>query len=244
MARRPAENGRARAATRRLLGRFDLETERVAIERERRREVPDRDADVIENSPHRLSSSRNARKQVGTKDTKRIMCVFVSVFVPFRESRGFRHQCPITRWSRSLAAEYGSTSRAAMRSDNRRQFARRQHLPLEVIHEPLRHQLAQAVLARVVRRRAACVAVRMRAKLPRSRSTTSGNALPRRRDGLQNRRPPLAVRVRDAAPGSTRPPTPGARRPPRSALFTTKMSAISMMPALSACTRRPCPAPA
>ena len=42
----------ADALRRDVFGRFDLETERVAIERERRREVPYRDADVIEGGFH------------------------------------------------------------------------------------------------------------------------------------------------------------------------------------------------
>ena len=43
---------RAHALRRDLFRRFDLEPERVAIERERRGEIRDRDADVIEDGFH------------------------------------------------------------------------------------------------------------------------------------------------------------------------------------------------
>ena len=53
---------RAHALRRDLLGRLDLEPERVAIERERRRQILDGDADVIENGFHELTEPRKHEK--------------------------------------------------------------------------------------------------------------------------------------------------------------------------------------
>ena len=53
---------RADALRRDVLGRLDLETERVAIERERRREVAHCDADVIEGGFHVGSDATKTRK--------------------------------------------------------------------------------------------------------------------------------------------------------------------------------------
>ena len=49
---RQPEEMRADTLRRHLLGRFDLQPERVAIERERRRQIRHRDADVIEDGFH------------------------------------------------------------------------------------------------------------------------------------------------------------------------------------------------
>ena len=46
---------RAHALGRHILGRLDLQTQRVAIKRQRRRQVLHRDADMIEHSLHKLS---------------------------------------------------------------------------------------------------------------------------------------------------------------------------------------------
>ncbi len=58
---------RADALRRDVFGRFDLETERVAIERERRREVLYRDADVIENSFHLTTRDHETHENNATK---------------------------------------------------------------------------------------------------------------------------------------------------------------------------------
>ena len=149
---------RAHALRGDLFGRFDLEAERVAIERERRREILHRDADVIEDSLHGFEPC---------------------------ESLGLEQA--------SFAAVYGIDLARGDAVDDRAELARREHLPLEVIHEALRDQLAQPVLAaRPAPRR--LHALRMRAEL-RDRLDQLRDPLPGRRDGLHDRRPPLAAVV-------------------------------------------------
>ena len=100
-------------------------------------------------------------------------------------------------------------------------------------------QLAQPVLAArpAPRRLRAAARARGTARSPRPAPESPARSSPRSsRSAAATRRS-----RRCAAPGSTRPPTTRRSAPSRSALLTTKMSAISMMPALSACTSSPVP---
>ena len=158
---------------------------------------------------------------------------------PCRRDRWHRDRAPSARaHARRSAAPYGSSSRAAMRSSNAVELAGREHVRLDVLHERPAQDLAQPPL----RAGAAALAERrrrLRAK-PLDRRDELGHARARRRDRAQDRRLPLAGR-----PGSSDSivSIDAAVRsaPSRSALLTTKMSAISMMPALSACTSSPAP---
>ena len=58
---------RADVLRRDLFGRFDLETERVAIKRERHRQILHRDTDVIENRFHRLELATKTRNNLRTR---------------------------------------------------------------------------------------------------------------------------------------------------------------------------------
>ncbi len=135
---------------------------------------------------------------------------------------------------------YGSSSRAAIRSTMPSSSPGVSTSCSRCVHEPLRDQLAQPIFAaRAAPRR---LRGRRRARgTARSRPTQLGHARAARRDGLQDRRPPL-VRLRTSCSDRFASIAETSRSAPsRSALFTTKMSAISMMPALSACTSSPVP---
>ena len=76
---------------------------------------------------------------------------------------------------------------------------RREHLALEMLHEPLRHQLAQPVLAarpaRALGRGRSRPPVALRSRNARSSSTQLGDALRRSSPRSYDRRPPLAGAV-------------------------------------------------
>ena len=121
-------------------GRLDVETERVAIEGER-----------------------------GVAD-------------PRRRCRHDRERLSYADWrsheaSRSPRSDASSVSRRCTGSDlarrdpvdHRAELARRQHLLLELLHEALRHQLAQAILAARAAGVSAAGSRRVRAELRRSR---------------------------------------------------------------------------
>ena len=208
---------RAHALRRHLFGRLDLEAERVAVERQRRREIRDRDADVIENRLSCRASRSSSRPSA-----------------PVRLGRD------AARVQRS-AAVYGSISRAAMRSTIAPSSPGAEHVAFEMCHEPLRHAARAAGTRCASRRRAACVARGVRAEPRRSPSTSSATPSPVVATVLHDRRPPLARRRRSAATAFASIAATSRSAPSRSALLTTKMSAISMMPALSACTSSPVP---
>ena len=88
------------------------------------------------------------------------------------------------------------------------------------------------------RRRVPCADCDVRAE-PLDGVEQLGDALAGRRLGLEDRRPPLAGRERLQRQHRPRSTATVRSAPSRSALLTTKMSAISMMPALSACTSSP-----
>ena len=162
---------------RHLLGRLDLEPERVAIERERGLEILHGDADVIEN--------------------------------------GFHHEGPSARVSPSASKLVRRRVRIDLaRGDpihHRRELAWLQHPPLQALHEPLRDELPQPELAAL-----AAAPTAPRSEWLRKRqiaSTSSGTPVAARRDGLQNRRPPLVRPRTSAATDSIRSPPRADPRP-------------------------------
>ena len=187
--------------------RLDLEPERVAIERQRRVEIADGDADVIEDGFHvRPSSCQRSRPTISSSRRVRIDL-----------ARGD----PIERSRRTRPA--------------------RSTLLLDVLQEAVRQQLAQAELVRARGGGSRCDAAGVRAERARSSATAPATPLPVVASVLTigGRHSPVAERLQRQ--GSPRSTSTVRSAPSRSALLTTKMSAISMMPALSACTSSPVP---
>ena len=135
----------------------------------------------------------------------------------------------------SSPAQCRDRSRAAMRS--RRLNSPATARALEMVMKRC-VQLAQSVLAACAARRrvrSAC------ARNGRIVSTSSATPSPVVAIGLDDRRTPLPVAVALQREVRLDRRSPCRSAPSRSALLTTKMSAISMMPALSACTSSPVP---
>ena len=141
--------------------------------------------------------------------------------------------------SRSCAAVYGSTSRAAIRSTSRGELAR------------LEHRRSRCSMNAATRARAAGTRCARGAAPPAARAACARNC-PIASTSSATPAPVVAIVFRiggrhspsavgRAAPGCASTADTSRSAPSRSALLTTKMSAISMMPALSACTRRRCP---
>ena len=196
---------RAHLLRRHLLGVLDLEAERIAIERQRRREVLHRDADVIE--PHLHDAALACQR-------------------PRQDLGGGRVRIDLARARCGRPAPANSPGREAPRCST----------------------CARNRCASSSRSRNSCRAARRRGRSlagmgaeAADRLPQLGHAAPGRRLGLDDRRPPLRPRDTPAAPGSTRSTVTIRSAPSRSALLTTKMSAISMMPAFSACTSSPVP---
>ena len=181
-----------------VLGRFDLEPERVAIERQRLVEALDRDADVIE---HRFHTA------------------------PRRSTR---------RWPplASRAPVPPRTGRCAVRRRRRPPLerARRQRL-LQAGQQHVAHELSQRARRQRSRRRAAPGRRLAARETARARPTAPSTPRPVVASVLSTggTQSPAAAGCSDSAASTdcTRWSIPS-----RSALLTTKMSAISMMPGL------------
>ena len=178
---------RAHALRRDLLGRLDLEAERVAIERERRGEVAAR-------------RCRRDRERLSCDASSAFGCTMCRVRKARADEFG-RPRCTDRpraprcdrRSPRARPASSTSRSRCSMkRCDD---------------------ELAQAVLAARCRRRGRSRAASACARNALDRLHQFGDAGAGRRHGLHDRRPPLVRADRCAAPGSPRPPTPAGRRP-------------------------------
>ena len=199
------------ALRRDVLGRLDLETERVPIERQRGVEV----------------ARRRCRHDRAWPSSARASPIPV---VPSRRV-GSAPGCRPRRCRDRLA-----------RGDpieQRLELAGRQHALVHVADEAMRQQVAHAPF----RARAGAAPVR-------SARVRAGTARSRR----AARRRPCRSLASVFTIGGRQSPSPNdcsdsiasidatvRSAPSRSALFTTKMSAISMMPAFSACTSSPVP---
>ena len=143
---------------------------------------------------------------------------------------------PVTR-SIVGDAVYGSSSRAAMRSTSR-SSSPAGRASFEILQEPLRQQVAQPIRLSVTPAGRGAAA-RVRAEPPiaaQSSAMPSPAVATVFRIGGRHSPAAAGCSARFAAIACT-----SLSAPSRSALLTTKMSAISMMPALSACTSSPVP---
>src|SRR5439155_15267988 len=152
------------------LGRLDVEAERVAVKSERGVEILDGNADVIENGPHKNQAISDFRLQISDWRSLKIADCRLPItdsYAHFRFKFGAfeRNLAILILQSQSVIRNLNSEiSREApphqlpgrrvrieraLRNaiDHRSQLTRRQHAMLEMIHELVRHELAEAVLA-------------------------------------------------------------------------------------------------
>ena len=203
---------RPHALRRDVLGRLDLESERVAIEAQRGVEIGDGDADVIECRPSSVAAS------------------------PVRPSRRAGGSAPMM----------SSTARVGIGLARGDPIEHRARTPPAPARGRARAGRSDAPAARCTRHSA-----RARRRSPVRRRGVRAESLDRRRPA---RRRPCRWSLRSSRSAAATAPrrTTAARAcasidatvrsaPSRSALLTTKMSAISMMPAFSACTSSPAP---
>ena len=131
-------------------------------------------------------------------------------------------------------------ARADRVHDRRATRIRAEHR-VDACHEPGSQRARAAGIRFAARRRCPQPLRRMRSEPFNRLRRSSGTPAPVVASVLHDRRPPVLRRGRGQTRASLRRRDAVRSAPSRSALFTTKMSAISMMPALSACTSSPVP---